>query len=105
VPLPSLLQTKTKKEDVFFFFSSIRKQNKTQIKRKTIEKKMQKREGTYLSSPAFVFGMKLIAFFSPCSFNIELPTFLKPCVLCLLKALSYSSLGVLPGSGNGVSGK
>jgi hypothetical protein len=93
-----------KKKDVVFFFSSIRKQNKTQIKRKSIEKKMQKREGAYLSSPAFVFGMKPIAF-SPRSFNIELSTFLKPCVLRLLEALSYSSSGALPGSGNGVSGK
>jgi hypothetical protein len=37
--------------------------------------------------------------------NVELSTFLKPCVSCLLKALSYSSLGALSCSSDGVSMK
>jgi len=55
---------------------------------------MQTKEGTYLSSHASTFGMKRsFAFSSPISFNIELFTFLKPCVSYLLEALCYSSFG------------
>ncbi len=47
----------------------------------TKKKKMQKKEGAYLSFFASAFGMKCsLAFFSPYSFNVELSTFLKPCV-------------------------
>jgi len=47
----------------------------------------------------------LLAFSSPCSFNLELSTFFKLRVSCLIKALSYSSLGTLPSSCYGVSRK
>jgi hypothetical protein len=79
----------------FFFFSSIRKE----------KKKMQRKEGTYLSSLTFAFGMKHSSFSSPHSFNLELSTFLKPCVSCLLEVLCYSSSEALPSFGDGMSGK
>jgi hypothetical protein len=47
----------------------------------------------------------LLAFSSPHSFNVELFTFLKPCVSRLLEALCYSSLGALSSCGDGMSGK
>jgi hypothetical protein len=43
-----------------------------------------------------------LAFSSPHSFNIELSTFLKPCVSRFLEALCYSSSKVLPSSRNRV---
>jgi hypothetical protein len=63
-----------KEKDDGVFFSSQKKKN--------IEKKrMQRREGTYLSSLSFAFGMKRSTCVDfPRSFNVELPTFLKPCV-------------------------
>jgi hypothetical protein len=45
-----------------------------------------------------------LAFF-PRSFNIELSTFLKPCVSHLLKVLRYSRLGALLSFGNGMRRK
>jgi hypothetical protein len=45
------------------------------------------------------------AFFSPHSFNVELFTFLKPCVSHLLEALCYSSSGALLSSRDRVSEK
>jgi hypothetical protein len=46
-----------------------------------------------------------LAFSSPHSFNIELSTFLKPCVSCLLETLCYSSSRALSSSGDGMSKK
>jgi hypothetical protein len=46
-----------------------------------------------------------LAFSFPHIFNIELSTFLKPCVSLLLEALCYSSSGALPSFGDGVNGK
>jgi hypothetical protein len=67
---------------------------------------MQRKEGAYLFSLASTFGMKRsFAFSSPLSFNIELSTFLKPCVSHLLEALCYSNSGALSSFGDGVSGK
>jgi hypothetical protein len=84
-----------------FFFSSRRKEKKT-----IGEKKMQRREGAYLSSLVFAFGMKCSSrFSSPHSFNIEFSTFLKPCVSCLLKVLCYSSSKALSSSRDGMNGK
>jgi len=83
---------------IIFFFSSRKKEKKPRKKKHKKEKQMQKREGAYLSSPTSTFGMKH-------SFCLLLSTFLKPCVLRLLEALSYSSSGALPSSGDGVSGK
>jgi hypothetical protein len=45
------------------------------------------------------------AFSFPHSFNIELFTFLKPCVSRLLEALCYSSSGAFPSSGDEMRGK
>ncbi len=94
----SLLQTKTKKQKkktmtiaIVFFFSSRRKKN--------IEKKKKCKEGrelTFLLMLVRLGWSAPLAFSSPRSFNVELSSFLKPCVLCLLKVLSYSSLGALP---------
>jgi hypothetical protein len=50
-------------------------------------------------------GWSALLAFSPCFFNIELSTFLKPCVSHFLKNLCYSSSRALPSSGDGVSGK
>jgi hypothetical protein len=90
------------------------------------EKKCKEgRELTYLFLLLHLGWNSLLAFSSPHSFNIELYTFLKPCVSrlfealwysnsgtlpnssvsCLFKALCYSSLGTLPNSRDGVSGK
>jgi flagellar biosynthesis protein FlhB len=72
-----------------FFFSNIKKEKNT-------KRKMQRKEGAYLSSFAFAFVISaLLAFSSPHSFNVELSIFLKPCVSCLLEVLCYSSSGAL----------
>jgi hypothetical protein len=42
---------------------------------------------------------------SSCFLLVELSTFLKPCVSRLLEALCYSSLGALVSFGDGMSGK
>ncbi len=81
----------------FFFFTSKRKKN-------IEEKKMQRREGAYLPSPAFGFGMKCSSYVLLSTFfHIELFTFFKPCVSCLLEALNYSSLVALLSFGYGVA--
>jgi hypothetical protein len=66
-------------------------------------------EGAYFFIFVSAFGMKHSSYFllstSPHSFNVELSTFLKPCVSRLLKALCYSSSGALPNFGDEMSGK
>jgi hypothetical protein len=42
---------------------------------------------------------------SPLSFNVEVSTFLKPCVARLFEVLCYSDLGAFLSFGNGVNGK
>jgi hypothetical protein len=76
-------------------------------KKKHREKKKfrEGRELTFLLSLMCLGWNTPFTFSSPCSFNVELSTFLKPCVLCLLEALSYSSWGALPSSSDGMSGK
>ncbi len=91
-----------------FFFSSRREKKITQKKKKNHRGKKKCREGrelTFLFSLLHLGWSAPLDFSSPHSFNIELSTFLKPCVSRLPEALCYSSLGALPSSGDGVSGK
>jgi hypothetical protein len=74
---------------VVAFFSSRRKQTHRNKKAK------EGRELTFLLMLLHLGWNTALAFSSPCSFNVELCTFLKPCVSCLFKVLSYSSSGAL----------
>ncbi len=100
------------KRDIAFFAlnknKKMKEEKKWKHKKKTMEEKKKCRKGreiTFLLLLLHLGWSALFALSSPCSFNFELSTFLKPCVSCLLEALSYSSSGALPSSGNGVSGK
>jgi hypothetical protein len=79
----------------------------SQAKKKHREKNKCKegRELTFLPLLLRLWWSAPLAFSSPRSFNIELSTFLKPCILGLLKVLSYSSLEALSSSGDGVRRK
>ncbi len=83
-----------------------KKKRKTKRKeKKTLEKKKckERREITFF---LLHLGWNTpFAFASSHSFNVELSTFLKPCVSCLLEALCYSSSGALPSSEDGVGRK
>jgi hypothetical protein len=97
------------KEKTMAFFSSQaeEKKRKTQRKKKTIEKEKNAEKGGSLPffSRFCIWDEAPLAFSSPPSFNIELSTFLKPCVSRLLEALCYSSSGTLLSFGDGVSKK
>jgi len=85
-------------------FSFQAKEKKEKHKEK--KKKLQKgREITFLFSILHLGSRARLTFSSSHSFNIELSTFLKPCVSHLLKALCYSSSRALPSSRDGMSGK
>jgi len=74
--------------------------------KKTIKKKCREKKELTFFLPLLSLGWSTpLPFPSPCSFNVELSTFFKLCVSCLLKALSYSSSGALPTCGNGVNMK
>jgi hypothetical protein len=67
---------------------------------------MYRREETYLFFSFLHLGWSVVLTFSfLCSFNIELSTFLKPCVSRLLEAMCYSSLGALLSYGDGMNVK
>jgi hypothetical protein len=86
------------------YFQAEKKKEKHREKKTIEKKKMQRKEGAYLSFLAFAFGMKCSSsLLSPRSFNVELFTFLKPCVLHILQALCYSSSKALPSSRDGVN--
>jgi hypothetical protein len=59
----------------------------------------ERRELTFLLLLLHLGWSAPLAFSSPCSFNVELSTFLKPCVSCLLEIMCYSSLTTLLSSG------
>jgi hypothetical protein len=88
-------------DDGVFFFSSKREKNTKKRKKKCRER----RELTFLLLFLHLGGSTLLAFSSPCSFNVELSTFLKPCVSCLLEVLCYSNSRALPSFGDGMNEK
>jgi hypothetical protein len=79
-----------------------RKQKHTHTKKKKCK---EGRDLTFLLLLLHLEWNILLAFSSAHSFNIELSTFLKPWVSQLVEALCYSSLGDVPNSWDGMSGK
>ncbi len=78
-------------------------------KKNTKKKKKKCKEKRELTFSRFCIWVKVFFLLSllhiPSTFNVELSTFLKPCVSCLLEALCYSSSGALLSSGDGVTRK
>jgi len=84
-----------------FFFSSRRKERKTQKKIKCKER----RELTFLLLLLHLGWSIPLTFPSPHSFNVELSTFFKFCVSHFFEVLCYSSLRVISSFGDGMSRK